>query len=618
MLPGGAQAAEWFVAPGGTGSGTKAAPFGRIQDAVDVAMPGDTVTVMTGTYVDSVRTVRDGMNTLPIRIRAAGARGSVVIKTAQSTVVRVSRPYHIIEGLVFDGDYGAFDTILVESAADSLTLRNVEVRRSSKDLVDIRNARGVLIEDSLLHHALNATNGRTDAHGVVAGAVQDLTIRRTEIHTFSGDGLQLDPARAAPGWGRVTIEDSRIWLAPLSAPTNGFAAGVVPGENAVDTKSSASNPRATLAIRNTIAWGFRDGLITNTAAFNIKENVDVTFDRVTVYDSYIAFRLRGPGSGPAGAWATIKNAVVYNTTTAFRYEDNIESLKIWNCTVGRGMTRTFQAASSAASGLDVRNLLVLGTLPKEAIDSSNRSVGASAFVNAAANNYALATQSPAVDTGTAIPAVTTDRQGTPRPQGAAYDVGAYELASSKGSGNAVAYAATATAIRGAWQLTSDTTAAGGARLWHPNARADAIGAQSAPAHYFEVRLAVEGGKPYRLWLRGLAEGNSTGNDSAWVQFSGSVDADGDAIYRIGTTSATRVVLENCASCGVSGWGWQDNGYGLNVLGPVIRFASSGLKRVRVQTREDGLSIDQIVLSATTYLSTAPGVTKNDMTILPLQ
>jgi hypothetical protein len=35
----------------------------------------------------------------------------------------------------------------------------------------------------------------------------------------------------------------------------------------------------------------------------------------------------------------------------------------------------------------------------------------------------------------------------------------------------------------------------------------------------------------------------------------------------------------------------------------------------VQLREDGLAIDQIVLSPQTYLNNAPGATKNDTTIL---
>jgi hypothetical protein len=353
------------------------------------------------------------------------------------------------------------------------------------------------------------------------------------------------------------------------------------------------------------------------AAFNLKEKVDVTVDRVTVYDSEIAFRLRGPAGGPGGAWVAISNAVVYNATTAFRYEDNIENLRIWNCTVGSGVTRAFQAASSTSSGLDVRNLLVLGGLPKEASDSSNRGVGDNAFVNAAAHNYTLAPGSPAIDAGATIAAVDTDRAGISRPQGQAYDVGAYEWTPPGLANDVVRYAADAALVAGLWQRVVDTTAAGGARLWHPNENVAAITAQSAPTHYFEVKVDVEAGTPYHLWLRGRAENDSKLNDSVWVQFSGSVGPTGKPRYRIGTTSAARVILTDCAGCGLSAWGWQDNGYGLNVLGPEIRFSTSGEQFVRIQTREDGFSIDQIVLSPATYLLTAPGSTKNDTTILPL-
>jgi hypothetical protein len=53
-----------------------------------------------------------------------------------------------------------------------------------------------------------------------------------------------------------------------------------------------------------------------------------------------------------------------------------------------------------------------------------------------------------------------------------------------------------------------------------------------------------------------------------------------------------------------------------VLGGDIRFATSGLHTIRVQVREDGIGIDQIVLSPDTYFSAAPGALKNDTTILP--
>jgi hypothetical protein len=229
----------------------------------------------------------------------------------------------------------------------------------------------------------------------------------------------------------VTVERVHFWLAPLPVAENGFPAGTIAGENAIDTKASASLPRSTILIRDTIAWGFRDGLITNMAAFNLKENIDATVDRVTVYDSEIAFRLRGPGSAQSGgAWVTVKNAVVYDTATAFRYEDNLTNLKIWNSTVGNGVSRAFRAAGSGSEGLEIRNVLVRGALSQEASHGSNRSVEPDAFVDAAANNYALAPGASAIDAGIAIFDVNADRVGTTRPQGRAYDVGAYEWIAS--------------------------------------------------------------------------------------------------------------------------------------------------------------------------------------------
>ena len=425
-------ATEWIVSAGARGSGTRAAPFGRIQEAIDAARPGDVIVVGRGTYVESLRSVRAGLPGAPIRVRADAARGDVLVTHAGGRVLTVNHASLIVEGLVFDGQYGPDDAIRVDGGAAQLVLRDLEVRRSSGDLIDLATPRGVLIERCLLHHALNPANGRADAHGIVAGAVQDLTIRDTEIHTFSGDGIQIDPGRAAPGWNRMTIERTRIWLSPLAAPANGFPAGTVPGENAIDTKSGAAFPRATLLVRDSDAWGFRGGLIDNMAAFNIKENVEATFDGVTVHDSEIAFRVRGATStAPAGAWVAVRNAVVYGTGTAFRYENDIERLRIVNSTIGRNVPRAFRAAESHSRGLEVRNLLVLGTLPSEAASQrSNLAAGPNAFVNSAADDYRLVRGSPAIDAGIPIAEVSTDRAGRPRPQGRAFDIGAFEFPTS--------------------------------------------------------------------------------------------------------------------------------------------------------------------------------------------
>jgi hypothetical protein len=49
---------------------------------------------------------------------------------------------------------------------------------------------------------------------------------------------------------------------------------------------------------------------------------------------------------------------------------------------------------------------------------------------------------------------------------------------------------------------------------------------------------------------------------------------------------------------------------------VLRFATGGAQTLRIQAREDGISIDQLVLSPSTYLNSSPGALKNDTTILP--
>ena len=189
-------------------------------------------------------------------------------------------------------------------------------------------------------------------------------------------------------------------------------------------------------------------------------------------------------------------------------------------------------------------------------------------------------------------------------------------AAGSASGEIVRHAASATAVHGTWRMVADQTAASGKRLEHPDAGVAKIAVPSAnPANYFEVTFNAEANRAYRLWLRGRAQNDAYTNDSVYVQFSGSVNSTGASANRIGTQQALAVVIEDCSGCNVAGWGWQDDGYGLNVLGPLVYF-KAGPQTMRIQGREDGISIDQLVLSPVKYLNTSPGKTKNDTIILP--
>jgi PKD repeat protein len=178
----------------------------------------------------------------------------------------------------------------------------------------------------------------------------------------------------------------------------------------------------------------------------------------------------------------------------------------------------------------------------------------------------------------------------------------------------VLYASKAAVRAGTWAVVADSTAAGGFAMANPNLGAPKIAAPLAsPANYFQLTFPAYSGKAYHFWLRGKAANNSYNNDSVYVQFSDSVTSSGAAVDRIGTTSGEAVVLQACTGAAEQAWGWTDNGW--CGLGNNIYFQTTGTHTIRVQVREDGFSIDQIVLSPETYLSSAPGARVNDTNIL---
>ncbi len=181
----------------------------------------------------------------------------------------------------------------------------------------------------------------------------------------------------------------------------------------------------------------------------------------------------------------------------------------------------------------------------------------------------------------------------------------------------VLYAADAAKRQGAFDIVQDGTAAGGEALRNPNANNELVAVPAAnPQSYVELTFEADAGKPYHLWIRGKATSNARVNDSIWMQFSRTVNGlSGPAIYRIGTTSGVWLSIEEDNGAGLSGWGWTDNGFGMNVFGPDLWFSTTGTQTVRLQPREDGIIIDQIVLSASRYLATPPGPSKNSTTIL---
>jgi hypothetical protein len=182
------------------------------------------------------------------------------------------------------------------------------------------------------------------------------------------------------------------------------------------------------------------------------------------------------------------------------------------------------------------------------------------------------------------------------------------------AGDVVLYSTDFTTVRGNWSLAGSTTGAGGQQMGSvDNGWATTDSALANPSDYVEATFSAPAGTAYHVWVRLRATNDTKYNDSVWVQFSDAVSG-GSRVHAIGTSAGLLLNLENCSGCGVAGWGWQDKAYWLQQAN-VVQFASDGAHTIRIQTREDGVQFDQVLLSPSTYMSTAPGQVSNDATVI---
>ena len=247
------------------------------------------------------------------------------------------------ENYLVDGRW--VDRNLVKINSSKVILRNSEIRNGRHNAVTVYSD-DVLIEGCRIHHLLSGTfKQQDDAHGIT-GRPGKLTIRNCEIYLVSGDCLQFDPGRGP--WGDVLVENCTFWTGPLPSASSGFQKGEVPGENAVDTKQLAKNPRSRIILRRCLFYGWKNGPISNMAALNLKENVRVSVEDCVFRDNEISFRLRGGSSERGGALVDISDCVVYRSAVALRIEDGIRDLKIRRFGIGAGVLRETRMAGGGA------------------------------------------------------------------------------------------------------------------------------------------------------------------------------------------------------------------------------------------------------------------------------
>ena len=163
--------------------------------------------------------------------------------------------------------------------------------------------------------------------------------------------MQFDPGRGP--WNNVLIEHCTLWTGPLAEDAADFRRGERPGENAVDTKQRASNPRSQMTIRSCLMYGWNQpAQLSNASALNLKNHVAVEVEQCLFHNNEICFRVRGGLGEYGGSNVKIRDCRIYDSGLAVRAEDGVENLKISKLGIGQGVKRPFHHVGGLGPGFE--------------------------------------------------------------------------------------------------------------------------------------------------------------------------------------------------------------------------------------------------------------------------
>ncbi|HEY4491902.1 MAG TPA: right-handed parallel beta-helix repeat-containing protein, partial [Acidobacteriota bacterium] len=402
-------ASTYYVSNTGSdsNSGSSSSPFATMQKAADVAVAGDTVIVRPGTYVGA-KFYKSGTSSASIRFQ--GEPGAIVsskgaLNSNNDNLWIRNASYITIEGFEIHSSLRAAIAVQGEPTAEvhGIVIRNNFCHNNSRWGIFTGYAEGILIEN-------NETSYSSIEHGIyVSNSSDNPVIRGNKVHHNNASGVQInaDPALAGDGIiSNALIEGNEIY-------NNGAGGGA-----AINLASvTFSMVRNNLLYANSASGiaGWDDGAGTQWGTH------DNEFYNNTIVQA------------SNGRWAI----TLLNGSTNNRIKNNIllhlgtrGSINL-DSSSEPGLDSDYNAVVNVFSYNDGSSFVSLATWQSRGHDQhSFISNSSSLFVDVALNNYHLRSGSPAIDTGVFLANVTTDLDGSSRPQGSTHDIGCYESGSS--------------------------------------------------------------------------------------------------------------------------------------------------------------------------------------------
>ncbi len=375
--------------------------YSTIQSAVNVARPGDTVLVYDGTYT-GFTIAASGTSSNPIVIKAQGSSALINQANSNGEGITISNASYItIEGFTVTGmsGYGlATHNATPTSPMHGLTIRNNTVQNSGSTNIYLSEVADSLIEG-------NSASGSVASHGIyLANGGSDNTILRANrcfnnakagIH-FNGDATVTPTDGYETG---LTVEKNILY----NNLNNGLDMDGV-GDSVIQNNLIYNNsPHAVRAFMQDSSQGPRNLKIINNTLIEASGGGGAVLKLTDDQGGHTFFNNIIVDNGSNGS------IVVSNTN--FKSNNNI---LLGNLSLD-GETTMITLSQWQTSGYDANSIT---------------STSSALFTNAAAADYTLKSGSPAANNGVAsynsVFAPVIDILNITRPQGGAYDLGAYE------------------------------------------------------------------------------------------------------------------------------------------------------------------------------------------------
>jgi hypothetical protein len=420
FLTGDAQAKIMYVATDGNANypGTLRRPLATPAQALAMSEAGDTIYLRQGHYkIDHFLWVDKANLTIASYPgeRATLASGTEESEANANNLIIVVADKVAVVDLDIEGGsyYGIKVDVDKTSSTRGVSIRGCRIRNTGRDCIKTFRADDLLIENCEI--GPSGARDASNAEGIDAIASLRVTIRGCYIHDTATNGLYLKG-----GTRDGVVEGNRIERCGHS--------GILLGQ---DTDEEAMRDAAKYEAINCVA---RNNLISDTQAAGVGSysGSHVRFENNTIYDVAKALQagfyvVTNTRAVMAEKVSFKNNIMVVNSTRPLIFIKDLADPLICDANIYFSPIKAnhFHREVELAGKSDKWNFADW----KRNLRVDEHSRFADPMVDAA-NRFVPRPGSPAFDSGETLAEVKTDYAGKARPQGAAFDIGAYEGSAS--------------------------------------------------------------------------------------------------------------------------------------------------------------------------------------------